>query len=186
MNIFFGTSHLETLVDLKKVAEKHNCKLNFGFDSTANSDFDTNLLKSTNVNQEVIDFLEENSFAMKDINYSCDKAWFELCENTEDDYCKYHTMAYINENLAFVLDKNSFAWSLTKETEDVRELVQDFLDNTEYDNFYSFSDSPTIITGFGNKEKVTDYRVYRSGMALNYFADLVCEYLGEEKINRTY
>jgi len=49
-----------------------------------------------------------------------------------------------------------------------------------------FSDSPTIINGFGNETKVVDYRVYREGMALKFFGDLVCDYLEEPRIVESY
>lgn len=41
----------------------------------------------------------------------------------------------------------------------------------------------TEVTGFPNQEHPN---VYREGMALKFFGDLVCDYLGEERIARTY
>lgn len=41
----------------------------------------------------------------------------------------------------------------------------------------------TEVTGFPNQERPN---VYREGMALKFFGDLVCDYLGEERIARTY
>lgn len=42
------------------------------------------------------------------------------------------------------------------------------------------------IYGFGNDNRIKDFRCYRPGMALKYFGDLVCDYLGEERICRVY
>ena len=41
----------------------------------------------------------------------------------------------------------------------------------------------TKVTGFPGQERPN---VYREGMALKFFGDLVCDYLGEERIVRTY
>ena len=41
----------------------------------------------------------------------------------------------------------------------------------------------TKVTGFPEQEHPS---VYREGMALKFFGDLVCDYLGEERIVRTY
>ena len=41
-----------------------------------------------------------------------------------------------------------------------------------------------VDCGFGNDECVEDFRCYRNGMALKFFGDLVCDYLGEPRIDR--
>lgn len=42
MNIYFGSTHLQTLCDLKTLAEKHNCYIHFGVDQENSVDVDFN------------------------------------------------------------------------------------------------------------------------------------------------
>lgn len=72
---------------------------------------------------------------------------------------------------------------LSKETEE-------FLEDNDYESsddggkrllYVSFSE--TKIKGFDKQEHPS---VYREGMALKFFGDLVCDYLGEERIVRVY
>lgn len=99
---------------------------------------------------------------------------------------------YVNSN--YVTIKKDFDIFTSEELEgigvDEDELIQkldkhdEFLDFDEYT--LNFSSDATYIYGFGNKEPVKNHLVYRNGMALKYFGDYVCDYLGEPRIERTY
>ena len=92
-------------------------------------------------------------------------------------------MSYVQENLYFDIKDICFSEISDKFSEF---LFEDCTENY-CDNFYaSFNNAPTIIRGFGNENKIVDGRVYRSGMAVKYFGDLVCDYFGEPRIERTY
>lgn len=186
MNIDFCNSHMETLADLMKIAEKHNCAITFGITSHSDRDIDEDVLKKNGFTSELLEELK-CKMTVKDSVSSYDNAWFQLYEkNTKT----YHTMAYI-ENSAYVivekLDELEFRFD-DEEPSDELIATLEKLDEMLEIGVYTINEhyNPTIIHGFGNKEKVEDYRVYRPGMALKFFGDLVCDYLKEPRIKRCY
>lgn len=181
MNVDFGSSHIETLADLIKIAEKHNCKITFGFDSHHETDIDEDILKKCGFTDEDLAFIRNNMNI-----YSCDstldRIWFELYDENNKTY---NNMIYIESSTYFVVGEDGCSieypsYELTTKLEEHDEMTEIGV----YTILESYN--PTIIHGFGNKEKVEDYRVYRSGMALKFFGDLVCDYLNEPRIQRTY
>lgn len=177
MNIEFYENHLKTLKDLQKIAEKHNMSIHFGFNNYDTDEFEDNLLKQCGVDEKIIQDLNSFNVTFKRIHYSSSKLWFELYDKEKD---KYHSMSYIEESEYFEIEDY--------DGDCVSDEFIEFYENDEYEDmgFYSFSNAPTIIHGFGNKENVVDGRCYRPGMALKYFSDLVCDFLGENRICRVY
>lgn len=181
MNIFFGTTEMRTLNDLQVLAEKHNMKIHFGFSSTAETDMDYEILEKNDIDSCVIDIIKnEDCLTINDSIATCDKLWFELYDKAND---KSHTMAYLESGLAFNIDDSNYYFSEQKLEYEYRKALEDFMNGEDY---FCYNYSPTIINCFGNKETVTDFRVYRSGMALKFFGDLVCDFLGEPRIERVY
>lgn len=54
MNIDFYSSHMDTLADLKEIAEKHNCKITFGFTSDYEQDIDQELLLKKELHKNLL------------------------------------------------------------------------------------------------------------------------------------
>lgn len=176
MNLSFGITEIQTLNDLQVIAEKHSMKIHFGFNNSTERHIDFDILEKQQVDGSVIDILKnEDYITINNEITTCDKLWFELYEIKND---KSHTMAYLDNDLHFDIDYGH--WSIESECQ---QALDDF---TGGENYYSCNYSPTIINGFGNKETVTDFRVYRSGMALKFFDDLVCDFLGEPRIEKVY
>lgn len=174
MNIGFYKAHTDTLRDLQNIAEKHNCYIQFGFDSNSSADIDEELLEENEFDIEALrDLTLENTCS------EFSSIWFELVE--KNDTTKYHRLSYINCNTYFCFDEDEL---LACQNEEFVEFMQY---HDEYGNgFINISDSHTTIRGFGLETPKKCNLVYRSGMALKFFGDYVCDYLGEERINRVY
>ena len=188
MNIDFCKSHMETLADLMKIAEKHNCTITFGVTTHGDREIDDDVLKKNGFTAELLNEMYEK-MEIKDAASTFDKAWFQLYEKDTETY---HTMAFIENSTYAVIEKESENSFLFRDDDEAPsdELIANL---EEIDELYEIgvytinqSYNPTIIHGFGNKEKVEDFRVYRPGMALKFFGDLVCDYLKEPRIQRYY
>ena len=183
MNIDFGLSHMETLADLMKIAEKHNFRITFGFATSPEQEIDEDILKRNGFKEELIEEMKEK-MTINDAVSSFDKVWFELYDQNNKTHS---SLTYIESGTYFVLPKGSYYIISEGISEDLETLLY------EHDEFYRSDEyviyecyNPTLIHGFGNKEKIEDFRVYRSGMALKFFGDLVCDYLQEPRIDRCY
>lgn len=186
MNIDFCNSHMETLADLMKIAEKHNCTITFGVTSHGDREIDDDVLKKNGFKAELLTELYEK-MEVKDAASTFDKVWFQLHEK---DTKTCHTMAFI-ENITYAIVEKideCHIWSDDENPSDELIAKLEELDELLEIGVYTINQSynPTIIYGFGNKEKVEDFRVYRPGMALKFFGDLVCDYLKEPRIQRYY
>lgn len=190
MNIEFYSSHMETLKDLQELAEKHNCKINFGFRSDFNTEeLDKSDLKAVDVPNNIIDILlngYEHNISVNNIKTTYDDFWFELYDpNNQDKH--YNVMSYKQVSVYFEVEK-LYTFDEDKNNKLVDWCDENQVDWTETEDGWTFNltSSPTVINGFGYKKEHKDYRVYRSGMALHYFTELVCKYLKEPMIERTY
>lgn len=180
MNFEFYESHIKTLCDLQALAEKHNCKLAFG---TAGNSFDDEIDES---------FLEEYLNCPKDIakeicekcyfeevrgDYS--KSFFELYDKTKE---KYHKLTYFTLSVGFKVEADG----------DLSTEAEDWLDNSstgdEYpdDNEYFMIVDTTREQVFGFDGIKKEGWIYRPGIMLAVFTQLVCDYLNEERIKRVY
>ena len=179
MDTYFGWAHVETICDLKAIADKHNCKINFGTRHTTSDTVDCGLMEKAGFTKDEVDFILRRS----DIDrMSCDfdVIWFEL----------YDIEKHTNNTLAYVESSTLLTFSRDFEFDEDEELMRKLEENDafwEYDEYsLDLRDSSTQIVGFGKDKREENSLVYREGMALKYFADYVCDYLKEPRIERVY
>lgn len=174
MNIEFYSAHLKTLKDLQDIAEKHNCYINFGINNENGAEIDEDLLKDVGFN---IEQLKKLNLSYQ--NYEISRLWFELNERQTGNH---NSLSYIESSTSFYFDKDDNSW------DEVSEEFKDFLDEEDDlgECFIHKNNSSTIVKGFGLDKTEKSGLVYRSGMALKFFADYVCDYLGEKRIVRNY
>lgn len=187
MNIEFYNSHIETLCELKNIAKKHGYTISFGVLSNDDERIDNELFQENDFTDEEIEAIKE-ILEITHCNYSAEKIWFELNGKNESNQLVY----YVDSN--YVTIKKDFENFMSEELRDAGvdedKLIEkldnhdEFLDCDEYT--LRFESDATYIYGFGNKEPVKNHIVYRNGMALKYFGDYICDYLGEPRIERTY
>ena len=200
MTIAFYDAHMRTLTKLNEIAEKHGMRIRFGTRSDFTCEADATLLNDF-IENDTPDCLNEYYHEIIDgkIMMTENRMWFELYEPRPTEKSgKYHVMTYVQSSVGFRLQDD---WE-----ESLENVKDDFDEDDEEENINNinklinfindsmgdgwqgidFSDSPTIINGFGNETKVVDYRVYREGMALKFFGDLVCDYLEEPRIVESY
>ena len=183
MNIYFGSAHMQTLCDLEKIATKHNCVIHFGVDQHNSDDIDVE--SDFSCSPEVAQELDEKGhFDCHEMKYEATTIWFELLDNNSNTL---HQLQYIDgyERAEYIL--NTF--------EELSDRTEEFLDDVSGDsgNYNPYDDShiytlyrsfgETKVTGFPGQERPS---VYREGMALKFFGDLVCDYLSEKRIERVY
>lgn len=183
MNVDFTETHLDTLCELKALAEKHNCSIRFGVYNSCGFigyekfiGYSKNIIEELRIRGVFVDGTQHGTLT---------DLWFELFD-PNNAKCHYHSLRYskgvqvveykLNDDIG---DGNP----LSKEAEK-------FLENNDYARFadceQKFLDvffSETEISGF---EKQEHPNVPRTEMALKFFGDLVCDYLGEKRIVRVY
>lgn len=180
MVVDFYTEHCETLCELIQMAKKHNCNIKFGFRSDSRSEIDEDLLLSNGFTEDMLkEFLD--NVEVNSEHYSNEVLWFELYDKRDKTY---HNLEYINANTFFYFDKDY-------SDDDLSEELIELIDELEYEGmgFINITDNTTKIFGFTPESKnqwIETNEVYRSGMALKFFGDYVCDYLGEERIVRVY
>lgn len=178
MNVHFISAHLQTLCDLKALADKHNCIINFGVDNyEGTEDIDFNYFDGST--KKIIKELNHKG-KFENPKYNITHLWFELHDKNNNSY---HALSYsegeqsatyilnyleeLSDEASAFLEDNLVSW---QSIEDDELLITCRLDKT-------------TMTGFPGQEKP---EVYREGMTLKFFADLVCDYLGEKRIERVY
>ena len=184
MNVDFHSGHIETLCDLKTIAEKHNCKISFGVRSYSENIIDEGLLKQEGFTDDEINYIKDSLNVVDACTTNC-SMYFELIEK---DSNKVNSLVYAENSTTVIIDKDSCRNEyLNDMSDELYDKLEEHDSSYDYDNFtICIDDDPTIIRGFGNDEKITNHVVYRSGMALKYFGDYVCDYLGEPRIERVY
>lgn len=181
MNIEFMSAHMETLMELKQLAEKHGCRITFGVDSW------------TGVDPEFEEFDGYTSEIYKELNdkgtfyggvIDTTKFWFQLCDPNNKER-RYHYLEYSEGEQMITYELLSFEELSKKAEEFIEENRAEWDEDGTIDDKVILSTrlGGTTIKGFDGLEKSN---VYREGMALKFFGDLVCDYLGEERIVRTY
>ena len=168
---------------MKALAEKHGCSISFGV-----NDFDdfTGYEKFTDYSENIIEELREQGYFWTDTEKgSAMGFWFELFDPNNEEL-HYH-------NLTYFTGWQAVEYELNDDVDDDNPLskeAEEFLEDNTYEEcdyggkrllYTSFSE--TNIKGFKGQEHPS---VYREGMALKFFGDLVCDYLGEERIVRVY
>ena len=184
MNITFNSSHMKTLIKLQDIAAKHDAIIRMGMNSNASSAEDPSIIFDyVNFSEKTRRLIEDKDFDfIENIAISAtDCIWFSLKEKE-----KNHELAYITSEIGINLSYMSdFIDDI--EDENIQDEIEEEITYEEINNNWMHrSDSKTRIYGFGHKNNIEDHRVYRPGMALKFFSDLVCDYLGEPRIIETY
>lgn len=215
MTTTFHDSHLDTLIKLKALAEKHGMKIRFGTTNQTSNGTDASSLEDFNVCEDFINLLIEYSFQLivDRIDASKETLWFELYDPRPNEKNGYYSVMSYEQNQVYFTLKDDWQNELDQIIDEVKEAQEnlrgwtedpseDFgLDpqieklekfrewlaeqSSEYGGFISFNNATTKIRGFG-KANERNGKCYRDGMALHYFTELVCEYLKEPMIHNTY
>lgn len=176
MNIFLSSVHINTLCKLKELAEKHNCRINFGVNHNSGTEIDWDLLEEkTNLTDEIREELNK-VFCFTNCYFDNTNYWFELYDKNN---MTYNTLSFIEAQTSFTYDDCCLI-----DHEETEKWIEENM-NDDYDHFFSCSNGETKINGFKGV-KTDDVFVYREGMTLKFFGDLVCEYLDEERISEVY
>ena len=183
MFVTFNEAHMRTFAKLQEIALKHNCTIRFGAnDFGTQEEIDYDILKANELPDEIFNDLkaQDDSYGINNAKNHAESLWFELYDKKVG---KLNQLVYIESSTSFILKGGD---DLMIENAYEHEAFCNWINGNEYDGFFEFHDNPTRILGFGKSGWREDYRVYRSGMALKFFADLVCEYLHEPEITETY
>lgn len=188
MDFEFYESHIKTICDLQALAEKHNCVLAFG---TRNNSFDDEIDES--FLEEYLDCPEDiaeeicEKCSFEDVRGDYTNSFFELYDKTKG---KYNTLTYFTLSGAFKI----ICYDSVYTDDELSEKARDWLINNSmnvewgYDSssdFYMIADKASEdMSGFEGIKK--EGHIYRPGIMLAVFTQLVCDYLGEERIKRTY
>jgi len=174
----FTTAHVNTLSELNSIAKKHNCTIRLYVG-------DSNSIEI----EDIIDTFKErydlSTTAAEELDFNYEiqnpqlhlsSACFELAERTENG-TNYHQLSYIEGYVCCELSESCGY--------DISDELQNW-----FDNYWEDPDSGFIYKSF-SYTKVTGFNgatadVYREGMALKFFGDLVCDYLSEPRIVRVY
>ena len=186
MDITLSKQHFETLKDLMEIAEKHNCTIQLGIKQLSDHSIGDDILKANNYLQEDIDTINELlrlAYSTKEITSTI--LWFDLYEKGK---YKHNYMCYSHRHTKFFISVEDFRKLDDNITERLIEKTDTTYNAMDFSNGWAFNETtePTTICGFGNEENICDYRISWAYMALQCFADLVCDYLNEPRIKRVY
>lgn len=184
MNIEFTSAHMQTLCELKELADKHGCLITFGVDQ--NYGF-VGYEKFTDYSEDILNELNDLGYFDTDVERGdCSTFWFQLYDPNSKSK-KYNILQY---ETGWQAAEYRFYGGLDDDT-DITEKTKAFLEDNVVDCSDIYADTVTLYCSFdetrviGFDGQTTPY-VYREGMALKFFGDLVCDYLGEERIQRVY
>lgn len=181
MNIEFTSAHMQTLIELKTIAEKHGCRIIFGVDSWAGVDpeFEKFDGYTSEIHEELND---KGNFSNGVIDMT--KFWFQFCDPNNKER-QYHYLEYTEGEQTITYEPFPF--------EEFSEEVEEFIseNRADWDDSGAIDDKVVLFTRLGGTticgfKGLEHPSVYRAGMALKFFGDLVCDYLGEERIRRVY
>ena len=181
MYIDFYDQHCQTLCELIQMAKKHQCNIKFGFRSDNSDDLDCEILMENGFTQELGEEFLDN-IDVRDVNCNYNLIWFELYDTRDKTH---HTLEYSDNTVSFYFDD-------TYDSDTISQKLVDLIDEVKSEyvpGFIQLSGGGTKIYNFSEESKgewVQRNEVYRSGMALKFFGDYVCDYLGEERIVRVY
>ena len=177
MNIRFGPTHIKTLIKLQALAEKHNCSITFGTNDDFNSKAEIDGFKPyfKDLTDEIIEDINDKLIQQR-VEIKSSIYWFELYDKNTN---KYNTLTYEESEGCALYDKG---YQLLEE--DTETFFEDN-GNDWCDYGLDFRQCSQEIRGFENVDK-SQINVYREGMLLKFFGDLVCDYLGEERIHEVY
>lgn len=183
MNIEFTSAHMQTLIELKTIAEKHGCRITFG----VNQSYDfVGYEKFIDYREDILSELNDLGCFDSDAEQGGSATfWFQLYDPNSKTF-KYNILQYEE---GWQTTEYEFNWgeddnSISEEAANfLRDNIVDWRDYDDEKKLLYTSYANTEVIGFDGQ---TRPNVYREGMALKFFGDLVCDYLGEERIQRVY
>lgn len=167
MDFTFGSTELATLHDLQTMAQKHGGHIAIDMMTYDFPEFDEKEIKEETE-------LPFDKIYVYGAQYNINTISFNLIIGNE-----MHSLCLKEINLDF---DYGFLDRLTQE--DKEELEND---GFEEKGHYCDSLLKTTVEGFETiPETVKSVNVYRYGIALREFSNLVCDFLGEPRIDRVY
>ena len=112
MNVDFHSGHIETLCDLKTIAEKHNCKISFGVRSYSENIIDEGLLKQEGFTDDEINYIKDSLNVVDACTTNC-SMYFELIEKDS------------NKVNSLVDEKTLNRWKIFLQTVETARVVYD-------------------------------------------------------------
>lgn len=186
MRLSLYKEHLETLAQLQEMAKKHNCHINLiigeDHDLEQNGKAFQMLIDRGYITKELFEEIKECYFLCEDILRS-DQVWLELVEtDSKTGRQKYNTLFYNVYRISFNLKEEYAAIPSKKVTDWIEENANEY-DWNDYKRVY-IEGSYTKVYGFEGIDAKPN--VYREGILIREFGDLVCDYLKEPRIIKTY
>lgn len=183
MNFEFYDAHIKTICDLQKLVEKHNCKLAFGTrNSSFNGEIDESFLKEyLNCSEDIAKEICEKC-CFEEIRGDYTNSFFELYDKTKE---KYNALTSLTLSVFFKIEICD---------DDLSTKAKNWLLNNSQNDEYGYDNNKYLMFVVDTtKEKVYGFDgikkegwIYRPGIMLAVFTQLVCDYLGEERIVRIY
>lgn len=176
MNIRLTPEHINILIKLNVIASKHDCVISCGTNSSFDESVDWDLLKKR-VNLPETAQLELSEKTKKEFQETS-SYYFELYDKRNKTT---HILIYTEASTSFWYDETNLYYDTDISNDTIFWLEKNNSGSSGNNKFISLYSAYHSFYGFDNieKEKIV---VYREGILLNSFANLVCEYLGEEKI----
>jgi len=177
--IYLGEPHIKTLTKLQAIAEKYNSSISITVEPISDNDVDFDIIvEQGDMTETVKNDIQENLW-IKECRTNGYKYTFELIDRRNVKATKYNTLTYFSIDTSFKYDEYGI--------DDLLIESQEWLsDNDDYgDGYIYYSTTDQKIDGWEGVD-TSFVNVYREGMLLKFFGDLVCEYFGEEKIQEVY
>lgn len=175
MNINFYESHIKTICELQVLAEKHKCSIRIGTHNRTQHPDDFEIDDELEKIDESIKILSKNNITINRGVHDEYSIWFELADK-KGDRTTYNSLTYTSHN-GFIEFEEEEVELLPESIKD--DFYVEYGGNTIYFDYHK-----TEVRGF--KNVMYKPNVYRSGIALREFSYLVCDYLGEPRIERNY
>lgn len=176
MNIRLSSTHLKTLTKLHEMAEKHNCLISFGINNQSDTDLDDELLiEKAGLSKKLYNKLTE--LTLKNVHSQNQQYYYTLFDKNNRTY---HSLSLYQASISFFYNEDD------TDSDKLLSWLEDYSNESWLsERFFYYSTDYQTISGFDNVDK-TNISVYREGMLLKFFGDLVCDYLGEERIQEVY
>lgn len=189
---YLSSVHINTLSKLHEIAKKHNCIINLEVKTTQDDEIEDVvewLYEFEEISEKVGKFIIRNTEIQDKCNCFAQQFTLKLIDRRgEKEIYNCFTYAEIE---AFI-DFGPFEYELDDDyglnNDDWNDDLEDFFEAVkDGDSFYSFDVSDSHYVGWkGLNIASGDYDTYRNGMHIKFFGDLVCDYLGEERIKEVY
>ena len=166
----FNSSHIKTISELQKIAEKHKYDFFIFVTSPFNHPDDFEITKKMQENNEDLKFINDYHLL---IGGNGKEEKFEYCFRSKKD-SKIHSLIYTDFSGHAEYDESSY-----EEMNSNYELYDEYGGSFVY---YDFTE--TRVLGFENIDYIPN--VYRQGIMLREFYFMICKLTGEEIIHMHY